>query len=75
MKIRDNQHWEYEDYKQRMTKKDWAKLLLNNEDRLIFKGRMRKLVAKDLGCGIVEITKEVKKEVEKPDSKTPIYSC
>lgn len=51
-------HWIFEDYRQRMTTKQWKELLLAEEDMIIFKGRLRHLVAKSLGCGVVEIYKK-----------------
>jgi hypothetical protein len=56
--ILNENHWTNEFYKQRLSVKDWKMVLLNNDDNLIFEGRTRKLVAKKLGFGVVEITKE-----------------
>jgi hypothetical protein len=53
----DDQHWQFEDYRQRITAKDWKALLLNDDDQIIFHGRMRPLVGKSLGFGVVEISK------------------
>ena len=47
------------DYRQRMTCKSWAKILLQGNDRIIFKGRGYTLKAKRLGYGIVEVYKEL----------------
>ena len=58
MSIKDEGHWLYEDYSQRITTKDWKKLLLNKEDNVIFHGRLRQLKAKNLGAGVLEIYKE-----------------
>ena len=55
---RDNGHWEYGDYVQRMPTKQWKQILLAEQDRIIFHGRTRKLVAKNLGAGVVEVRKE-----------------
>ncbi len=55
---RDNAHWVREDYRQRMTTKQWKKLLLDKEDGLIFHGRVRQLKAKSLGAGVYEVYKE-----------------
>jgi len=52
-----NGHWQIEDYRQRMTKKEWQKILLNGEDSIIVKGRLRQLKAKSLGAGVYEICK------------------
>jgi hypothetical protein len=57
MDRRDNEHWTNPNYKQRMTTKEWKQLLLNKEDELIFRGRLTQLKAKNLGAGIVEISK------------------
>lgn len=53
-----NQHWIFEDYRQRMTTKQWKKLLLNGADRIVFRGRMCRLKAKSLGAGVVEVYKD-----------------
>ena len=55
---KDSRHWEDEDYRQRMTSKQWRELLLANEDKCIFHGRLRKLVADNLGAGVFEVYKE-----------------
>lgn len=54
---RDNGHWVREDYRQRMTKKEWKKLLLDKEDTVIFRGRIRQLKAKSLGAGVYDVYK------------------
>ena len=41
---------------QRMRDKEWAEILLANEDKITVRGRLRQLVAKKLGYGVVEIT-------------------
>jgi hypothetical protein len=51
-------HWKSEYYKQRLSVKDWKMVLLHNDDNLIFEGRNRKLIAKKLGFGVVEVSKE-----------------
>ena len=55
---KNNGHWQIEDYRQRMTSKQWKELLLQEEDMIIVKGRLRRLVAKNLGYGVVEIYKK-----------------
>ncbi len=62
--IRHEEHWIREDYKQRITTKEWKTILLNKDDSVIFKGRLRKLIAKNLGVGVVEIFKEKKEELK-----------
>lgn len=57
MGIREEGHWIYEDYSQRMTRKQWKEILLNGQDIIIYKGRLTRLIAKNLGCGIVEVRK------------------
>lgn len=54
---KDNNHWLFEDYKQRMTTQEWKKMLLEGDDTLIYKGRMRQLTSKKLGHGVVEVYK------------------
>ena len=56
--MRDSGHWQTEDYKQRMSIKEWKKILLEANDKVIFGGRLRQLKAKKLGYGILEIYKE-----------------
>lgn len=55
--LSDN-HWRREGYTQRLTAKTWSKLLLEERDKIMFNGMARKLIAKNLGYGIVEISKE-----------------
>ena len=55
--LRDS-HWVFEDYRQRVTTKEWKQLLLNDDDQIIFHGRLRKLIGKNLGVGVIEISKE-----------------
>jgi len=56
--LRDNRHWSMPHYKQRMTHEEWATLLLNFDDTMIYQGVLTKLVARDLGYGVVEVYKE-----------------
>lgn len=60
--ILDEQHWVYANYKQRILTKQWRELLLNNDDRLIFQGRMYQLKGDSVGHGVVEVSKEVDNE-------------
>ena len=55
--ILDEQHWIYPDYRQRVKTKLWKELLLNDDDRIIFRGRVTQLIGKSLGSGVIEITK------------------
>ena len=55
--LRSDAHWQIEDFKQRMTKKEWQKILLSGEDTIIVRGRLRQLKAKYLGAGVYEIYK------------------
>jgi hypothetical protein len=56
--ILSNGHWQLEDFNQRMTTKEWRQILLDERDTIIVKGQCRKLVAKSLGYGVVNIRKE-----------------
>jgi hypothetical protein len=55
---RNNLHWIYENYKQRMILNQWKEILLAGEDKLIFRGKLRQLRARKIGAGVVEIYKE-----------------
>ena len=55
---RDRSHWTHENFKQRITSKEWGEWLLAGKDILIVSGYLRRLKAKNLGAGIVEIYKE-----------------
>jgi len=54
---REQAHWEMENFKQRITRKEWKAILLNGDDTLIFQGNIRQLKAKNLGVGVIEISK------------------
>ena len=55
-------HWNVAGYRQRMTTKQWKKILLNKDDELLFAdGEAYSLKAKRLGYGIVEVYKVIKK--------------
>lgn len=53
----DRNHWQTEDFKQRMTHQEWKKMLLANEDTITYNACVRQLVAKKLGYGVVEVSK------------------
>lgn len=55
----DKQHWQYKEHKQRMSTKEWKVFLLYSKDAIIYKGKITKLVAKNLGYGVVEVSKEL----------------
>ena len=49
--------WSMPDYaRQRMTVQEWRAILLNEGDVVTIAGRIRRLVAKRLGAGVVEVT-------------------
>ena len=54
----DDGHWVYPDYKQRIATKDWKELLLDDNDKIVFRGRLTQIKARRLGAGVVEISKE-----------------
>ena len=56
MSILDLGHWRREDYVQRVTRKQWREVLLNRDDDVVINGRPRKLVGKDIGYGVVEVS-------------------
>mgnify|MGYP000426179941 CR=1 FL=1 len=55
--ILSENHWRVEYFRERMTKAQWRKALLAGEDNAFVMGRKRQFVAKDLGYGIVEVSK------------------
>ena len=57
MKI-DERHYTIGNFKQRITVKDWKKVLLNHGEVIIYRSCITELVAKNLGYGVVEISKE-----------------
>ena len=61
-RVLSDNHWRVENYTQRITSKQWREILLNNDDEFLAMGRMRKLSAKALGHGIVEVSKNPIKE-------------
>lgn len=52
-------HWQLPYFKQRITVKQWRQMLLDEGDHIIFEGHFCPLIAKDLGYGIVEISKDL----------------
>jgi len=55
MQILSDNHWTYKDYKQRITRGELKKILLNNEDTAIIRGRFCRLKRKSLGAGVYEV--------------------
>jgi len=68
--IYDPRHYNMRDYRQRMTVQDWRKILLADEDYLIFKGDVLKMKAKNLGFGVVEVWKQFKVPKTTEEDKT-----
>ena len=48
--------WHRENFFQRVENKVWKQALLNEDDRIIVRGKVRQLVAKNLGYGVVEVS-------------------
>lgn len=59
--LSDN-HWTREKYRQRMKVSEWKQFLLNNGDSIIYHGTSVSLKAKNVGYGVVEVYKDVKKK-------------
>lgn len=57
--ILEQGHWQSDKYTQRMTSKEWKEILLNRQDVIIYKGKLTKLKAKNLGAGVIELSKEL----------------
>ena len=51
-------HYRIENHAQRMPENVWRKILLDERDKIMVNGRLRQLVAKKLGFGVVEISKK-----------------
>ena len=51
------EHVNQEEFTERVLAKDWQGVLLRYEDKIIKNGHVRQLVAKDIGYGIVEVSK------------------
>ena len=66
----DDCHWKHRAFTQRMTTSQWKKILLASEDRIIFKGEIVALKAKNLGFGVVEISKDFKVPKTTEEDKT-----
>ncbi len=58
LKILHENHWKHEGFVQRITTRCWKLILLNNDDKVTFKGSVRELIAKKLGYGVVEVSKK-----------------
>jgi len=53
-----SKHSETEDYIQRLEAVHWKQVLLHRRDVVVFQGRHRQLIAKNIGFGLVEISKQ-----------------
>ena len=62
-------HHMIEGYSERITTKEWKEILLNEEDKVVFHATVRRLVAKRLGYGVVEISKEALAEVKEKSNE------
>ena len=51
-------HWELEKFSERMTAAEWKNILLDENDKIMVKGHLRQVVAKNLGYGVVEVSKQ-----------------
>ena len=56
--ILHDEHWTSDVYKQRMITSHWKALLLNNDDHIIYKGKITQLTGRSLGCGVFEVKKK-----------------
>jgi len=48
--------WMREQFNQRMSTKEWEEILLADRDSVFIGGRSRRLSAKAMGCGVVEVS-------------------
>jgi hypothetical protein len=51
-------HSSFEAYIQRMPIKHWRKILLDRRDVVVYRGHHRQLIAKNIGAGVVEVSKK-----------------
>jgi len=70
MTVLNDYHWQCRNYRQRIDRHDWRIILLAEEDTLIFKGEVVKLIADDLGYGVVEVYKQFKVPKTTEEDKT-----
>ncbi len=74
MKILSDNHWILENYRQRLTRKEWKQVLLDRNDEIFFYGEPRRLVAKYMGCGIYEVYKNPKLDLTpKPLTRAKLF--
>jgi hypothetical protein len=67
-------HWRNEGYTQRMTSSQWRIHLLAEDDKIVFRGHCRRLVAVPLGAGIMEISKAPKVDRDTKSDEIEKYS-
>ena len=60
-------HFVFVDFIQRMTTKSWKKILLDQNDTIVFRGHVITLKGKSIGCGVVEVSK-TEKDIKKFNS-------
>lgn len=53
----NGEHWDFREYKQRMSTKEWKEILLKEEDLIVFRGNFVRLNAILLSPGVVEVSK------------------
>lgn len=59
----NNNHWVFEDYRQRVTRKE-AQYILIEYGHIIFHGRLRQLRVKSIGAGVYEVYKEKEENIK-----------
>ena len=75
MSVLSRNHWGLETYTQRMSAKEWREILLAEQDTVVFKGQVYKLIAKNIGYGLVDVSKTVEKQAEKEQEKLSPDTC
>ena len=65
-------HWMFMEFKQQMPVRAWRDILLAGQHEIFFRGHLRRLVARPLGAGVVEVSK-APEEPAKPDK--PEVGC
>jgi hypothetical protein len=52
-------HWSIPLFRERMTRKQWQQILLQEDDKICYRGELVQLKAKNLGFGVVEVYKDL----------------
>lgn len=68
-------HWTFEDFRQWITVRSWRAILLAGQHEIMFRGHLRRLVARPLGAGVVEVSKAPEESTKPDKAKAGCRSC